>query len=396
MLATLMAWLLLGLSSVTWAKTISVPGTAATIKGAMRQATAGDIILVSGGTYHEHGIDMVSGVALWSGTLQPNCVTIDAQNKGPIFLFTQADTNTALVGFTLQGGLAPDTNKGRGGSIRLQKSSPRISNCIFQNNSASSGGAVFADAGSRPVFSNCIFQNNDATFTGGALFLSGSARISQCTFENNTALAGGALSGGPGSSLLLAQCIVQNNAAGNTGGALYLQGGRAEISQCIFASNSGGLGGAVVSSHTGDLAMERSTLYGNLADTDGGVLAFRAGRPVISNSIIAHSQSPVLRPDSGTPHFSGCNLFGNEGGDWSANLRTFSGKHGNISRDPLFCAPESGNFSLRDASACLPDHNPSGNKDLVGALGPGCASVLEHDSPGKKQSAGFSAVKAGF
>ncbi len=61
--------------SESWAKTLSVPGSSPTIKGAMIQAQPGDIVLVSCGTYYENDIFLKSGVALWSGTLQPGCVT---------------------------------------------------------------------------------------------------------------------------------------------------------------------------------------------------------------------------------------------------------------------------------------------------------------------------------
>ena len=88
-------------------RTIGVPGDAPSIKGAMIRARAGDIILVSCGTYREHDIIVKPGVSLWSGTLQPDCAVIDAGGRGRCLIFPAgADTTTRVVGFTLRGGTA--------------------------------------------------------------------------------------------------------------------------------------------------------------------------------------------------------------------------------------------------------------------------------------------------
>lgn len=365
------------LTPAALAKTFSVPESSPTIKGAMIKAQPGDIILVSCGTYYEHDITLKPGVALWSGTLQPGCVTIDARGKGRIFRYDQADTNTALVGFTVRGGKV----SGSGGAVLCINSSPRISNCLFQFNEASSGAAVAIDSGSHPQFTNCRFENNTAFSGGGAFSSAGQLRLKNCAFEGNQALIGGALLLEPGAQLTASSCSFQKNEAGNTGGGLHLHKAKALIVNSIFANNWGGLGGAAFSSRQSDLTLEHCTLFRNGADTEGAVLALDNPTHTIKNCIIAYSRGEILRADSQVPRLSGCNLFGNEGGDWVANLRPLAGQLNNISQDPMFCSPEYGNFTLHNSSACLPVNNPSGNKGIVGALGAGCATADPIENP---------------
>jgi predicted outer membrane repeat protein len=394
LLASLFAMLLLNTPGM--AKTLPVPESSPTIKGALIKAQPGDIVLVSCGTYYEHDINMKPGVALWSGTLQPGCVTIDAQGKGRIFNFSDADTNTALVGFTLLGGVAQGSKGDQGGAVFCQNSSPRISNCVFESNSAKSGGAVFSDEKSAPVLTNCLFKNNEAQAFGGAVHFLGSAQLRQCAFEQNAALMGGAINLASGAKVTLSGCSLRGNSAGNTGGALHLQQAQCEIRNTIFSDNWGGLGGNALSCMNSDLKILSSTLYRNSGDTGSGVLALSGQLPQIQNSIIAFSKSDILKPDSLVPDFQGCNLFGNETGDWVTSLRALGNKNGNISRDPQFCAPEYGNFNLQKSSACLPDNNPSGNKTIVGAFGPGCASIDVMPNNERGPTSGSQPVQAGL
>ena len=377
-------------------KTLSVPESSPTIKGALIKAQPGDIVLVSCGTYFEHDIIMKPGVALWSGTLQPGCVTIDAQGKGQVFHFTDADTNTHLVGFTLRGGIAQGHRGDQGGAIHCKNSSPRISNCIMEGNTAGKGGAFFSDPTSSPVLSNCLFENNEATTRGGAVHCLGTAIFRQCAFVNNFALIGGGLHLGKGSTVELASCSLGRNSAGNTGGAIHTELAQCTITSTIISDNWGGLGGSALSSVDSHVKIQHSTLYGNSSDTDGGVLALEGIRPQLNNCIIANSKTAILRADSDVPYFQGCNLYGNSSGDWVANLRSLARKNDNISQDPQFCAPEYGNFSLKNSSACLPGNNPSGNKRIVGAFGPGCASAGNIAPQQRSNTSGFQAVQAGL
>ena len=106
----------------------------------------------------------------------------------------------------------------------------RIIDCIFKNNSAGYGGAVYACGGE---ISGCSFIDNVAEDRGGALFFKDNEmRISDSSFLNNIALTGGAIYAS--ASLSIDNSNFTDNSASYNGGAiasvesknLYLMGVR--------------------------------------------------------------------------------------------------------------------------------------------------------------------------
>lgn len=92
-----------------------------------------------------------------------------------------------------------------------------VSNCIFINNSAYIGGALYmTGSGNNCTVSNCIFTDNEATAGnegGGAIYVSriDNAVVSGCIFTGNSA---------------------------NRGGAIYWVVTDGSVSGCIFVNNS--------------------------------------------------------------------------------------------------------------------------------------------------------------
>jgi hypothetical protein len=89
----------------------------------------------------------------------------------------------------IEGGYPPS-----GGAIGLWNASPVIQNCIFRNNIAEYGGAVFVYQNSEPIISNCLFYANEA-INGGALsyYEYGNGTFINNTIADNLAIKGGAL-----------------------------------------------------------------------------------------------------------------------------------------------------------------------------------------------------------
>ncbi len=82
-----------------------------------------------------------------------------------------------------------------------------------------------------------------------------------------------------------------------------------------------------------------------------------------------------------------CDVFGNEGGDYSGGFEDQADQNGNFSAAPLFCDRARRVFTLAENSPCLPPNNECGV--LVGALGSDCAPVPTLDSS-------WGAIKARF
>lgn len=151
-----------------------------------------------------------------------------ADNSFNILTFENAQSNTVLDGFVLTGGRADSTIKpfSVGGAIYNsangagRESNPTISNCVFTENTARNGGAVYTqgiDQGiANPKFVNCVFQYDTALQNGGAIYSN-------------------AANGGTSSPSVI-NCSFGRNHASGTSGALYLQN-TASTSLCTILNS---------------------------------------------------------------------------------------------------------------------------------------------------------------
>lgn len=132
-------------------------------------------------------------------------------------------------------------------------SKPTISNCEFRNNLGRDGAAVYNN-GRRgecsPVFVNCIFNSNEAGLDGGAMYNDGrlkgksSPTLTNCKFERNMGTYGGAICNATEDgtcNLTLDNCTFSENAAYLRGGAVFSLNGDEkcylELMNCKFTSN---------------------------------------------------------------------------------------------------------------------------------------------------------------
>ena len=365
------------LTGVVSARTISVPGNSPSIKGAMIQARAGDIILVSCGTYREANIQVKPGVSLWSGTLQPDCVTIDADGQGRCLLFSEADTTTSVAGFTLRGGQAHGSGiAGWGGAVLCVDSAPRITRCIMTGNRADHGGALAATGRRGPRLEMCELTANEAESQGGAVHWSAAnGALVGCTMQRNHAsLRGGAFSGQDG-DIVFESCLLRDNSAGNVGGALNLHRTDALLQGTILAANQGGLSGGALACREASPVLRQCTLHANEADGDGTVLSLDRAHPTLDGCLVTGSGERLVAATDSQPVIRQSNVFGHQGSQWPGILANLQTGAGNLAADPLYCAPTAGDFHLRANSPCL-----AGNGGAhIGALGQGCGSQFPPD-----------------
>ena len=207
---------------------------------------------------------------------------------------------------------------------------------------------------------------------------------------------------GEGMPVAIDNCVFLGNTAETSAGAIDSEAGRPLITNCLFFDNSGDKGGAIDASY-GDLEMERCTFAGNSA-IEGGALyvkypydvalsnctfAFNGaaqggaisllGRDTLSYvavtaNIVAFSEEGegIYWDGVGPIDLVQNDIYGNAGGDWVGSIAGQLGLNGNVGIDPLFCDAGNGDFTLMDASYCLPENNP--DNVLIGAHGQGCAT----------------------
>jgi len=318
---------LLGISEPTISATLNVPGDHATIQAALNVSTSGDIILVGPGTYAENLLILASqnGVKLES-TAGATSTIIDGTNSGRgVIIGSGVGSTTEIRGFTIRngaGGFNP------GGGMLILSASPKVINCIFEQNSAAAGGAVYADVAS-PTFEGCVFRDNHAPFgSGGGLYADngGLMTLSYCLiYDNDCAAYGGGVTAWVNSIVRLDHCTVAANAATLGGSNLYFRrGGSFQSTASIIAL------------------------------------------PASGNNIEAF-QAP------GTSTFTCSDIYVASG----VNTQGFTdpvGSSGNFSLDPQFCDIGAGQLGLTTTSPCTSGANTNGCGQ-VGARDAECGVV---------------------
>jgi hypothetical protein len=229
--------------------------------------------------------------------------------------------NTAILdGFTVSGGKAngSDPNiKGGGmlnsGTSTANGSSPAIRNCVFLNNQATQGGAIYNSRYCNPVISNTSFNNNLASDIGGAVFLiRNNTNFNGCTFQYNTAQATGPSKGGG---------AVYIGTSANTEGTAFTN--CTFIGNTVNKSSSGARGGAIHASVnpgfltiTGSVFTENEAEYGGAVYQNCGSYGNRlASDVIISNSIFEQNNAMyggAVFNDGHNTIVTSCIIRGNE------------------------------------------------------------------------------------
>ena len=156
-----------------------------------------------------------------------------------------------------------------------------LTDCTFQNLSATIvGGAVYTNSGVTARFTDCTFTDNTSTTHGGAVGCSGSKNyFTGCTFTGNTG-SGSSADGGAiflqnvGASAEIDNCTFMSNRAGHYGGAVVQKNnvtdGVLKITNSTFNNNTANGGGALLT-WMGDVTVENCSFEGNSSTgTSGG------------------------------------------------------------------------------------------------------------------------------
>jgi hypothetical protein len=117
------------------------------------------------------------------------------------------------------------------------------------------------------------------------------------------------------------------------------------------------------------------TLVFNAAVKGGGVFLDYSS-PQIQRTILAFNVAggAVQCVGENFHYLECCDVYGNNGGDWSDCIEGMEVIDGNFSGDPLFCDSGGGDFTLRSDSPCLPGNHPNYEYCyLIGAYGEGCS-----------------------
>ena len=241
------------------------------LQDALQGAVEGDSIKVAKGTYfpdegygfinnnREHSFEIPGGVVLLGGysnggiardwelypTILSGEIQHDADSTNNTYSVVHSENlvmQSVVNGIIISGGYAcsywPNSSGGGWRNLcfgNVSSTTLRLEDCLFQNNTAYHGAAIYSEGGSsysaNTELINCQFENNFAKEFGGALYIQpamngyATTEITGCSFINSRAIiSGGAIniSGYTSSSgdLLIDNCLFDNNLVLEKGSAI--------------------------------------------------------------------------------------------------------------------------------------------------------------------------------
>ena len=277
----------------------------------------------------------------------------------------------------------------RGGGLSIKDEGPIITNCMIQdNNSEKDGGGIYyenTDEDNELNLEGCIFGSNTSQHRGGGLYIEvGFPQLILCIFEDNVASEGGAVYIHDASDGFEDQkfcdfnrCKFVHNSA-NNGGAIFLdQYARSYFQYCIIVKNestSSLVGGSGIFVNDSYLTIDHCTFSHNKTDNlPGGSILIRSYSQIpivtITNSIIWNDDASSNIEEKNDGSYEG---------QWNVDI-TYTQIIGystspeqptqlyNSSENPQFVDPEN-DFHLQEVSPCIDSDDTGNNKGGYGGI----------------------------
>jgi hypothetical protein len=325
--ATVMLGVLAGPSAGA-AVAATVPGDYPTIQAAINAVRNGSLpdgttINVQPGVYAEALVVSATGKSFTiRGVGGAGSTIIDAFGKNaPALTVHLATGQVVFRGLTFRRGQTPVA---AGAGFVITQASPTFIDTVFESNTAAAnGGGGGALITSNATFNGCIIRNNSARNSGGGvLILNGShPTFTNCQIINNVSGTGAADGVGGGvdsrnSSPTFRGSRISGNAAKFAGGGIY-HGGQfgsgygtsmlvledSEVADNVVSPFSAAYnpaeGGGIHIEDNAIATLTRARVLRNIANTGGGLNAYRARYDVV-DSVIDGNEARV-RTDGGVP-----------------------------------------------------------------------------------------------
>ena len=155
---------------------------------------------------------------------------------------------------------------GNGGAFFSGTNFGYLRNCTFNYNTATNGGGAYIQQQNVPIITDCTFRHNTATNNGGAVVAS--VAIKNSIFEENSATSGGAI------HTILETYVFTNNQfiknSATDGGAIYASNNKGFLSDLIFELNSANNNGGAIYCSANYVTIINSEFNGNKANNYGG------------------------------------------------------------------------------------------------------------------------------
>ncbi|MCO6492977.1 MAG: T9SS type A sorting domain-containing protein, partial [Phaeodactylibacter sp.] len=205
-----------------------------------------------------------------------------------------------LDGFTISGGNANGGNYPNyyGGGMSNIDSSPKITHCTFDGNSATIQGGGMYNYYSPLEITYCTFSGNTGGINGGGISNEESSlSVANCIFIGNSANLGGGISSFyEVPSMSLTNCIFKGNTA-NYGGGMYNEDSSSPaLTNCTFSGNSAGNnGGGIYNDYYSSPVLVNCILWGNSSN----IINDLSSAATVAHSIVQGGYSPCANCPGG-------------------------------------------------------------------------------------------------
>lgn len=237
----------------------------------------------------------------------------------------------------------------------------------IRNGSAGAGAGAYLCCNSR--FVNCNFVNNHADgFGGGAYVISAyydnaTVRFTNCAFDGNSGSLGGAVCDMTGAHFL--NCRFTDNSAATKGGAYYIYANKeSKIINTIFDNNAAVIGGAMY--NKGKITVINCDFINNEAAENAGGIYNETHYSKFYNSIVWGNVAAGLDNQiEGSSTFKNCGIQGGFAGTNIIDLASDNdgSESGNY---PRFADPAGGDYAIDKSSVCV----DAGDNGITGITGP--------------------------
>jgi predicted outer membrane repeat protein len=194
-----------------------------------------------------------------------------------------------------------------------------VTNCTFEDNDAIEGGGIYINTfdpkyDSHVEISDSTFNRNSVTKAGGGIFsIRGVTKVTNCNFNDNKAKMSGGGVYSNFNSIRITDCSFKRNTAEYGGGAL-LKSEVNIVSGCTFERNAASLNGGAIYSNAGKIQISNSRFTSN-SGKSGGALFFKSEKQTVSSSTFerntASENGGAVYAKNGTVHISGSSFTSN-------------------------------------------------------------------------------------
>ena len=219
-------------------------------------------------------------------------------------------------------------NRNNGGTLTVEKSNnTSFYNCSFTNNSGLAGGVIHTK-GSNVRLIGCNLTRNSAEGSGGGLFVeSGTLLVIDCIMNNHSTKGEGGVGIITDSQINVTTSIFISNFAMGSGGIFRIVNSTVNVQNSFFGENTGGNGGVIDAKDSSVINISNTIFLRNRSGYTGGVLyGEKSTKVYISNSTMNQNVAHMC----GTVHIFGSlleiilsQIEGNVASSWAGSFCAF-------------------------------------------------------------------------